>query len=371
MTRLLISGFYGMGNAGDEAVLAAIVQLVREREPGIAIRVLSGDPPGTAQSYGVDGVPRMQPAAVIAAMRGCDLFISGGGSLLQDITSAHSPLYYLGLLLLARAARRPAVVLAQGIGPLRRPALRRLTGRVLDGVARITVRDPESAAELSAMGVRRPPIEVTADPVFALAPAPEERGQELLSSGLAAGPSGSDQPRWIGISLRPWPGIDTAIHELAVALELAVSQEAARAVRPVLLPLQPHEDAPVCRRLADALGGAPIVEASPTPSEWLALTGCLDLVIAVRLHALIFAATMGASFLGVSYDPKVDSLLARLGRAPAGHVGCLDAGALSERIVAALADPSTERAPVEVIDGLRAAARRNAEVVFESVGSRV
>jgi polysaccharide pyruvyl transferase CsaB len=364
-TRFLISGFYGMGNAGDEAVLAALVQLLRERDPGVAITVLSGDPVGTGRDYGVSAVPRMQIGAVLAAIRGCDLFVSGGGSLLQDVTSAHSPLYYLGLIQFSQLTRRPVVVLAQGIGPLRRPALRRLTGRVLNGVARITVRDPESRAELEALGVRRPPVEVTADPVFALAPAPEARGRELL-----AGSGCRDESRRIGISLRPWPGIDRVLADLAAALDLALAHEGASEARPVLLPLQLREDVAVCQRLAKALGGAPVLGVAPTPAEWLAVMGCLDLVIAVRLHALIFAATMGVPFLGISYDPKVDSLLGRLGKAPAGQIGCVDGHDLAGRIVAALADPASERAPEEAVAGLRAAARRNAEVVFEVMGGR-
>jgi polysaccharide pyruvyl transferase CsaB len=363
MSRLLLSGFYGMGNAGDEAILAALVQLFREREPGIEIAVLSGSPPTTAREHGVIAVPRMAPGAARAAMRRCDLFISGGGSLLQDVTSAQSLLYYLGLLMLARALRRPAVVLAQGIGPIRRPALRRLTGRVLSGVERITVRDADSAAELRRLGVGesgRPSIEVTADPVFALSPAAPERGRELV-----CGAEPGSRP-WVGVSLRPWPGVEAMIPPLAAALR-AVTE---RGGTPVLLPLQPGEDTPVSRRLAESLGGAVLLADVPASAEWLALVGQLDLVVAMRLHALIFAAAAGVPCLGIRYDPKVESLLARLQLAPAGRVEALDVPSLQRRVACAVDSPEAERAPAAVIAGIRDAARRNAQIALEVIGTR-
>lgn len=364
MTRLLLSGFYGMGNAGDEAVLAALVQLFRQAEPGVEIVVLSGRPEATAREHGVSAVGRMALPAVLVALRRCDLFVSGGGSLLQDVTSARSLLYYLGLLMLARLAGRPSVVLAQGIGPVRRPALRRLTGRVLAGVRAITVRDPESAAELKRLGVGRggrPSIEVTADPVFALTPADPERGRELLCGG-ARGPTCQPGARpWVGVAPRPWPGVEAMLPALAAAL--SVVRE--RGGTPVLLPLQADRDLPICGQLAGMLGGAPVLAAVPTPAEWLAVAGQLDLMVAMRLHALIFAASAGVGCLGISYDPKVESLLARLRLVPVGRVGELDADHLRARLEAALADPAAERAPAGIIASCRAAARRNITVALE------
>lgn len=356
MTRLLVSGFYGMGNAGDEAVLAALVQLFREQEPGAAITVLSGDPGGTARDHGVAALPRMAPGAWLAGLRGCDLFVSGGGSLLQDVTSARSLIYYLGLILLARALRRPVVVLAQGIGPLRRPPLRRLTARILQGVARIAVRDADSAAELRRLGVGcggRPEITVTADPVFALVPPPPERGRALL-----AGLSG---PRpWVGISVRPWPGIE----DLLPSLGRALAEIDRAGGTPVFLPLQPDADRSLCCRLAEIAGTGSVWPGALQPAEWLAVVAGLDLVVGMRLHALIFAAASGVPFLGLSYDPKVDSLLASLERSPAGHVARFDPVAFTARLAAALRDPASERASPERVELLRRAARRNAELAL-------
>jgi polysaccharide pyruvyl transferase CsaB len=282
--------------------------------------------------------------------------VSGGGSLLQDVTSARSLLYYLGLILMARALRRPVVVLAQGIGPLRRPALRRLTARALQGVARITVRDADSAAELRGMGVGsggHPEILVTADPVFALAPAPPERGQALLA--------GIPGPRpWVGVSVRPWPGIDALLPSLGGAL----TQIEGAGGTPVFLPLQPAADRPLCCSLAERVGRGVVWPGALQPAEWLAVVSALDLVVAMRLHALIFAAVSGVPCLGLSYDPKVTRLLARLERSSAGEVAAFDPAAFSRRLAAALRDPASERPAPERVELLRQAARRNAEVAL-------
>jgi polysaccharide pyruvyl transferase CsaB len=348
-----------MGNAGDEAVLAALVQLFWEREPEIEIAVLSGDPAGTARDHGVAALPRMAPGAILSGLRQCDLFVSGGGSLLQDATSPRSLLYYLALILLARLARRPVAVVAQGIGPIRRPALRRLTGRILRGVARITVRDAESEEDLRRLGVGtagRPEVTVTADPVFALRPAAADRGKALL--GQLSGP----RP-WVGVSVRPWPSVEALLPSLGAAL-----REVDRAGGSLLfLPLQPEADRPLCCRLAEYTGTGAVLEDAPSPSEWLALVSGLDLVVAMRLHALIFAAAAGKPCLGLSYDPKVDSLLARLDLTPSGRVPDFDPAPFTARLATALRDPHTEQPAPAVVDPLREAARRNAEIALSVV----
>src|SRR5690242_2973453 len=98
--RIAISGYYGCGNTGDEAVLSGILAAF-SRHAGVAsdrFTVLSQDPQATIDQHGANAVPRMSHTLVRKAMRECDLFLSGGGSLLQDTTSLRSLFYYLWII---------------------------------------------------------------------------------------------------------------------------------------------------------------------------------------------------------------------------------------------------------------------------------
>jgi polysaccharide pyruvyl transferase WcaK-like protein len=98
--RAVLCGYYGMGNGGDEALLATLLQML---PASVTPVVFSGNPAETAQRYGVEAVPRKALGPVLKALRGADVLILGGGSLLQDATSLQNPLYYGGLLAIAQA----------------------------------------------------------------------------------------------------------------------------------------------------------------------------------------------------------------------------------------------------------------------------
>lgn len=355
--RVLFCGYYGLGNTGDEAVLAASVAMFRALAPELALAALSGDPARTASSLGIEAAPRMHPAAILSELRRCTLLLSGGGSLLQDRTSLKSLLYYLWLLRVARRLGKRTMVFAQGIGPLIRPAARRWTARTLAGVDAITVRDPESMALLHEIGVRgkgAPEIEVTADPVFALSPLDTDRVH-------AAAPT---RP-CIAVSLRPWSGVDKILEPLAGALKRFEGRASVLA-----WPLYGAEDLPLCEALVRLLPGARVMREDLAPAEWMALAGRMDAVVGMRLHALIFAAACAVPLVGISYDPKVDALLARLGAPAAGTAGALDPDVLTHALEGALSQDPSRRAERESLAAqLRQAAIRNFERALQLVGS--
>ena len=163
--KILLSGYYGFDNAGDDAVLFAIVQALREMVKDGKITVLSNQPEKTAKEFGVNAVNRWGKKEIFRAVRNCDVLISGGGSLLQDVTSKNGILYYLGIIKLAQMLGKKVMVYAQGIGPIREPRNRKLTAKILNKVQAITVRDFESRTELLEMGVYREVL-VAVDPVL-------------------------------------------------------------------------------------------------------------------------------------------------------------------------------------------------------------
>jgi polysaccharide pyruvyl transferase CsaB len=302
MSRVVLSGYYGFDNLGDEAVLTATAAALRMRRPGVEIAVLSGAPHATARTHGVTGIPRARPGDLVRVLRGCDLFLSGGGSLFQDATSWRSPWYYLGVLGLARRLARRTAVYAQGIGPLRGRAVRSAARRLLNGVDLITLRDPDSLAVLASLGVDRPPAVLTGDPALLLTP---DRSPRVLAEQSQWGEGGH-----AGLAPRSW-GSDSWCDVVAAAARAVAERHG---VRWICLAMHRPWDLDLAERMAARIGlGARVVREPVGPREMLALIGSLRLVVGMRLHALIFAATQGVPLVALAYDPKVSSFVRELG----------------------------------------------------------
>jgi polysaccharide pyruvyl transferase CsaB len=308
--HILLSGYYGFNNLGDEAILSAMVGSLRQEMPDCRLVALSANPTATREAHGIDAVPRMDFKAIRRTLRESDLLLSGGGSLFQDTTSVRSLLYYLGVVWLTLRAKKPVMVYAQGIGPLTRRSSRVLTRLVLNRVNLITLRDEESAHELAQLGVTRPRTVVTADPTFTLQPASSERADEILKkAGVSSSPC-------LGIALRPWRDwFETKenVERVARTLE-SIGQWVNGSM--VFLPLQFPHDAELAQRIARRMtGDVTIINESLRPDEMLAVIGRMDMLIAMRLHALIFAAAMNVPMMGIVYDPKVERFLRLVGGA--------------------------------------------------------
>lgn len=298
--RVLISGYYGFSNTGDDGVLSAIVSGLRASMNGdVSISVLSAIPEETSALYGVDAIPRMSHRAVRHAIRNCDLLISGGGSLIQDATSLQSAFYYTAIILQARMLRKRVMVLGQGIGPLRSRLSRMLTRRALSGIDAITVRDPESGDLLKQLGIKNPPVIVAADPTFLLQKVDDKRVDELLSeTGIAAGED------YVALAFRDWPETPRIIDSMIDALGAIKAQVPARLL---MLTMHTPEDVVVAERMAEKVDGIAVQPRRWSPEEVLGIIGRSKMVVSMRLHSLIFAAATGVPSVGVSYDPKVAS----------------------------------------------------------------
>jgi polysaccharide pyruvyl transferase CsaB len=360
--RVLVSGYYGCGNAGDEAILAGLVTGFRELAPTADLVVLSGDPGATSAEHGVMAVPRALRSARRQAKM-CDLLVSGGGGLLQDVTSWRSPLYYLAIMHFARKAGRPVAFVGQSVGPLRRAAVRAATRRVLAGVESLAVRDRQSSDVLHRLGLGRAP-EVTADLAFLI---PPPTPTEIASVREKLGLEDLGRVPHAAIALRPTPGRGSD-SELAARLGSAIGAVCGQTdLRPILLPMHPRFDAGFARRAAAEMRCGPhVVEDELTAREILGLVASCRIVIATRLHAVIFAAVAGVPPVAISYDPKVDGLMEQLGTTPATRVGELSAGDLAGEVRQALVEQ--EKISVRLrarAAQLRTAALRNVALAVE------
>ncbi len=360
--RVLVSGYYGFGNTGDEAVLAGLIEGFRELAPDAELVVLSGNPAATMAEHSVIAVPRGLRSARRQTKQ-CDLLVSGGGGLLQDVTSWWSPLYYLAIIQFARQARRPVACIGHSFGPLRRSLIKRVTRDVLSKVQVITVRDELSKKALMELGVARP-LEITADLAFLLPrPTPEEINEARRLAGLNenSGPIAA-------IALRPHPSGGPP--DLAGRLGAAIGKVCAELrIRPLLVPMQPSQDISFAREAAQVMPGEPLITTTPMSArQVLALIAGGDLMIGMRLHALIFAALAGVPLVGISYDPKVDGMLEQLGASAATSIARLYEEALSGVIRETWqARAERTKALSERTEGMRAMALRNVELALAAV----
>ena len=292
------------------------------------ITVISGNPGNTIAKHQVKSLYRFAAVRLLRAIREADLVISGGGSLLQDVTSKRSLAYYLSVIAAAKWKRKKVMLFAQGIGPIRSRLMRLLTRLVVNRADVITVRDRDSAEELARMGVPAAKVEVTADPVLMLNPESKVMGKAILTE------AGLDPYKpIIGVSVREWPDNQRCLKQLAAAAALGKLSEEYNA-QIAILPLQVSKDLADSKLLQSYLpkirNRVALLQGDYSTEEFLSVIGSFRLLIGMRLHALIFAAVMKVPLMAISYDPKVDSFLKAIGTEAVGTVETLDAGKVAE-----------------------------------------
>lgn len=353
MKKIVISGYYGFKNLGDEAILAGITSLLKKKKKEFKITVLSSSPQETAELYNINAVSRNSVIQISAALAEADLFISGGGSLLQDVTGNFSVLYYLGLAWLAKIQGTKIVYYAQGAGPLTKKWSRKLTAMTLNRFELLGVRDRNSKNFLENIGVKKE-IELTVDPVFALYDPLNNKRQQI---------KGKTE---VGISVRPW-SVDY-IDELAAALnKFAESKN----VKYILFPMHQGADDEISRSLKEKLNvESEICNLPAAPAAALKKFNQLDLFVGVRLHSLIFALLNQIPLLALSYDPKIEGLMAELDYLPLIKLQNLKADVAADKLESIFSERYRLRKKLgEFLKDKKIASENFAELVLEEVDS--
>lgn len=356
--NIVISGYYGSKNGGDEAMLAAMLEVLRDEIPDLHATVISINPEYTKRRHNVDAVERPDIRTIIKKIRAADLLISGGGSLLQNVTSGRSLYYYLAIIFFALIFGRKVMLYAQGIGPVRGTMARKLMNIILNRVDLITVRDRGSLKELERLQITRPKIFCTADPVLALKPAELDLGEKILAQhGI------SRDGKFIGVAIRHWLDWENFSRELAASLDRLAAD-----AKIIFLPMKFPEDIRAAQSTA-ALMKSPctVLDEEFSTREILSLVGCMDVLIGVRLHALIFAGVMGVPMLGISYDPKIERFLDSIGEKPLGTLRDVTATEIFDATLKKLRTPKISR-DVNLLRELGDLARLNAKLAAELLG---
>ena len=329
----VICGAYGRGNAGDDSILMTMIRQLRAEDPELPITVLSRNPKQTAAMTGVSSVHLFNFRAAGRAMKKSSLYISGGGSLIQNATSNRSLVFYLASIAQAKKAGCKVMMYGCGIGPVtgerQQAQVKKYLNRYVD---LITLRDPESNQTLAEFGVTAPKIRVTADPAMLMQGDLRAADRYLEQNGMD--PNG----QYCMFVLRPWG--DDARQKVQAICDAAEYVWKKHGLTPVFFSFEPHRDQEI-NAMAASMVQCPC-KVLPPISDGTVLCGLIRrmrLVVSMRLHALIFACSQQTRIVGISYDPKVSGFMNYLGSDNCVELGDVTAEKLSEMIDTTLSEP--------------------------------
>ena len=287
MTKYVISGYIGFDNFGDEAILKVLVAHLKNLNAE-EITVLSSNPKKTMSLYNINSVHYLK---IFKPIIRSDILISGGGSLLQDITSLKSLIYYLLVIFTALVLRKKVIVFSQGFTPFRTFWGKLLTKLILKHCYKIYVRDIRSQEILQELKIDSVLI---SDPVFAI-------NTESLKNKYG-----------IGIQLRNFPTLtDSFLQNLAKEIESNFKNQKIK-----LFSLQDSIDLPILERFAKILKENNIeseIYKNLTVEKALEELTRVEYLIGMRFHSLLVASKSGVKVLGINYDIKVLNLAKSVG----------------------------------------------------------
>ncbi len=304
---VVLSGYYGFNNSGDDSILEAIITDLRNNAPNISIVVLSKKPSETEKIYGVKAVNRFNLIKIAGVLRKTKLLISGGGSLIQDVTSSKSLYYYLAIIRLAKVCGAKIMLYANGIGPITKEKNIKIINKTLEKVSAVTLREKASSDELKRLNVKLE-AEVTADPVFAM---PEEN-VENIQKALAEEGSKSDQAFFV-VAIRSYKKAEKNLEEKIIKFVEYIYKT--YKITPIIMPMQFTYDMEISKRIANKLS-VPYVLISKKYSAGIIMGIVKEakFVFGMRLHALIYAIKAAVPVIALDYDPKVNAIMKEAGQ---------------------------------------------------------
>lgn len=319
---IIVNGYYGFKNTGDEALLQAMIENIKSIDKNAKITVLSSTPKETAARYSVNSIHRYNLFKITREMKHASLFISGGGSLLQDVTSTKSLIYYTKIIELAKKYGLKIMIYANGFGPICKEKNLKRVRRALSYADHISMREPASA---EAVNNAFPEIKVTvtADPAFSLKGVDGSWSSKLYSKyGL------DDNTKYFGVSLRDWqdndPKIINKISDYCKAVYTKFNYV------PVFITMQNSKDATICKEVSSTLDIPSVTISKTTAKELISIMSRMEYNIGMRLHFLVFSTICKVPALGISYDPKINSLMNYIGLGDPINSKSIDVNVLME-----------------------------------------
>lgn len=302
--KILVAGYYGEGNLGDELILLGLVKGIKDKFPDgkVAVKILTGDPQETRLILGDSGdlntekivysfARRKSVVDVLKAVASSDVVVLGGGGLFQDFTSSGSLYYYLVIILLSKLLGKKVSVVSVGIDQLK--SFNRVVARfVLKLADNLSVRDRESAE------------------IFANNRRPRQFADLALNFGydfaknLAHHESGAAR-KFVFVPRRFDRRDDSAFW--ARLADMCARRYDGSDVAIAVFHKKIDED--YVRRIVGLSQTQPRILRWEKPSDIIAEFASADLVVSARLHGIILAAALNVPLVGISSDRKSDLFL--------------------------------------------------------------
>jgi len=324
--KMLLAGYYGFGNLGDEAILEMTLKQILEITERENITVLSGSKSVTGKKYNVNTIDRYNILSILNALHSADVLIFGGGSLLQDVTSKRSLYYYLFLIRLAKLMKNKIIMLSQGIGPIVNEKSKEAVRNTLSFVDYITVRDNYSKEFLVSIGVDAKKIFLSTDPVINI-----KKGCSFTNE--------KQSTKKVCFSLRNWKDSDVS-HKISMVAEKLI----ANGIECHFIPFYYKEDLLLIDQIEEILGNKAVYyKGRLSTDEAFDIIKTMDVMVGVRLHSLIFAAAANVPIVAVSYDHKVDHFVSSVNMKIACTIDNIDENIIYDEIIDKINNEDGER----------------------------
>ncbi len=302
---IIINGYYGYKNTGDDALLQAMLDSIKKENPDAHITVLSASPKETALRYSVNSINRYNLIKVVKAMKKAKLFISGGGSLLQDVTSTKSLVYYTEMIKLAKRSGLKIMIYANGFGPINKQSNLERVKKALSSADYISVREPASREAILSL-LPELDIKISADPAFSLT-----KANEKWSSKLCEKLGFTEDKKYFAVSVRDWQYNDSKI--VSTLSDYCSHIHNQYGFIPVFITMQSSKDISIIGKIRERLNCEALTVNNITAKELLSVMERMKFAVGMRLHFLIFSVIAATPSIGLSYDPKINALLEYIG----------------------------------------------------------
>lgn len=285
--RFVLSGYFGFKNFGDEAILSVLVKKLQAN--GHRITIISSDPQYTKKQFRhIRSVYTFKFQDIIGAIAKSNVLVSGGGSLLQDVTSIKSLIYYLLVISIGLFLRKKVIIFAQGIGPIRSKFGQFLTKNILKHCNYVSVRDEKSLQLLNSWGIN---ADLLCDPIFSTQTDCSKKNN-ILAVQLRDFKTMNDDfiDRLAQKVVQDFSDIEVEIYSFQDAIDKNICEKFEKALKMLRPELKttlytglPNDE--IIQKLAKA-----------------------QYLIAMRFHAIIIGLISRVKVLSINYDIKVEKI---------------------------------------------------------------